>query len=103
MKQKCTMVIETLKGKSFLFCENYETISESDFGLGTNQAFRPNVFVDIEQFVTKKMDIMKIYDLEIGKFPFPRSQEAILALAALRGAASGFKAAEAFELLRERG
>ena len=81
----------------------YETISESDFGLGTDQAFRPNVFVDIEQFVSKKMDVMNIYDSEVGEFPFPRSQEAILALAALRGAASGFKAAEAFELLRERG
>jgi hypothetical protein len=35
-------------------------------------------------------------------FPFPRSVEAIRALAAVRGAASGFVAAEAFQLLRER-
>jgi hypothetical protein len=39
----------------------------------------------------------------LGPFPFPRSHESIRALATLRGAASGFRAAEAFELLRDRG
>ena len=53
-------------------------------------------------FVTKKLTAMDIYASEVGEFPFPRSHEAIRALATLRGAASGFKAAEAFELLRER-
>ena len=33
----------------------YETLSETDFGLGTDQAFRPNVFVDIENFFIKKL------------------------------------------------
>jgi LmbE family N-acetylglucosaminyl deacetylase len=80
----------------------YETLSETDFGLGTDQAFRPNVFVDIEHFFSKKLQAMDIYASEVGKFPFPRSHEAIRALATLRGAASGFKTAEAFELLRER-
>jgi LmbE family N-acetylglucosaminyl deacetylase len=80
----------------------YETLSESDFGLGTNQSFRPNVFVDIEPFLSKKLLAMDIYASELGSFPFPRSHEAIQALATLRGAGSGFKAAEAFELLRER-
>jgi LmbE family N-acetylglucosaminyl deacetylase len=80
----------------------YETLSETDFGLGTNQGFRPNVFVDIEPFLNDKLRAMEIYGSELGAFPFPRSHEAIRALATLRGAASGFKAAEAFELLRER-
>jgi N-acetylglucosamine malate deacetylase 1 len=80
----------------------YETVSETDFGLGTDQAFRPNVFIDIEHFFSKKLQAMDIYASEVGEFPFPRSHEAIRALATLRGAASGFKAAEAFELLRER-
>jgi LmbE family N-acetylglucosaminyl deacetylase len=80
----------------------YETLSESDFGLGTSQSFRPNVFVDIEPFLNKKLRAMDIYASELGSFPFPRSHEAIQALATLRGAGSGFKAAEAFELLRER-
>ena len=80
----------------------YETLSETDFGLGTDQAFRPSVFVDIKHFLSKKLEAMDIYESEVGEFPFPRSHEAICALASLRGAASGFKAAEAFELLRER-
>jgi N-acetylglucosamine malate deacetylase 1 len=80
----------------------YETLSETDFGLGTNQGFRPNVFVDIEPYLNDKLRAMDIYASELGVFPFPRSHEAIRALATLRGAASGFKAAEAFELLRER-
>ena len=79
----------------------YETLSETDFGLGTNQAFRPNVFINIEPYLTDKLRAMDIYESELGEFPFPRSHEAIRALATLRGAASGFKAAEAFELLRE--
>lgn len=80
----------------------YETLSETDFCLGTDQGFRPNVFVDIESFLEGKLRAMDIYTSELGAFPFPRSHEAIRALATLRGAASGFKAAEAFELLRER-
>ena len=80
----------------------YETLSETDFGLGTSQGFRPNVFVNIEPYLDDKIRAMDIYASEIGEFPFPRSHEAIQALAILRGAASGFKTAEAFELLRER-
>lgn len=80
----------------------YETLSETDFGLGTNQGFRPNVFVDIEPFLNGKLLAMEIYASEVGVFPFPRSPEAIRALATLRGSTAGVKAAEAFELLRER-
>lgn len=80
----------------------YETLSETDFGLDTNQSFRPNVFVDIENFLNDKLQAMDIYASELGVPPFPRSHEAIRALATVRGVASGFKVAEAFELLRER-
>jgi LmbE family N-acetylglucosaminyl deacetylase len=80
----------------------YETLSETDFGLETSKAFRPNVFINIEPYLADKLRAMEIYASEIGEFPFPRSHEAIRALTTLRGAASGFKSAEAFELLRER-
>ena len=80
----------------------YETLSETDFSLGSDPGFRPNVFIDIERFMDGKMAAMDIYKSELGAFPFPRSHEALRALATLRGAASGFNAAEAFELLRER-
>jgi LmbE family N-acetylglucosaminyl deacetylase len=89
-------------GRNIEIVAAYETLSETEFGLGTDQAFRPNVFVDINHFVSKKLEAMDIYTSEVGEFPFPRSHEAIRALATLRGAASGYNSAEAFELLRER-
>lgn len=79
----------------------YETLSETDFNLGNKQVFQPNIFVNIEPYFIEKLSAINIYQSELGEFPFPRSHEAITALARLRGAASGFKAAEAFELLRE--
>jgi N-acetylglucosamine malate deacetylase 1 len=78
----------------------YETLSETDQGLGAT--FQPNWFVDITAHLDRKVALMAIYASELGTFPFPRSNEAIRALAATRGAASGFAAAEAFELLRSR-
>ena len=80
----------------------YETISETGFGLSSEFAFHPNYFVDISDFLERKVEAISVYKSEVGDFPFPRSVEAIRALAAYRGAASGFSAAEAFQLLRER-
>ena len=59
-------------------------------------------FVDINEFLERKLEIMAVYKSELSDFPFPRSIEAIRALAALRGSTAGFMAAEAFQLLRER-
>jgi LmbE family N-acetylglucosaminyl deacetylase len=80
----------------------YETLSETDIGIGVDECFRPNVFVDITEFLEGKLRALDIYASELGKFPFPRSREAIRSLAMTRGASSGFFAAEAFQLLRER-
>jgi len=79
----------------------YETLSETDFGLGIDQCYRPNVFVNISPYLSEKLRAMSIYSSEVGEFPFPRSHEAIRSLAALRGVASGFEGAEAFMLLKE--
>jgi len=79
----------------------YETLSETEFHLGHEDLFCPNVFVDINPYLARKLDVMKIYASEMAEFPFPRSIKAIESLAFLRGASSGFEAAEAFQLLRE--
>ncbi len=81
---------------------SYETISETDFCLDTRSPFQPNCFVDITRYLERKLEVVAAYESELGEFPFPRSIDAIRSLAAVRGAASGFEAAEAFELLRER-
>lgn len=81
----------------------YETLSETDFTINPDaNYFRPNVFVNIENYLEKKVEIMKVYESEMSAFPFPRSEKAIRALAHVRGAASGYEAAEAFMLLKER-
>jgi N-acetylglucosamine malate deacetylase 1 len=81
---------------------SYETISETDFCLDTRSPFQPNCFVDISRYLERKLEALAEYASELGRFPFPRSLEAVRSLAAVRGAASGFEAAEAFQLLRER-
>jgi LmbE family N-acetylglucosaminyl deacetylase len=80
----------------------YETPSETEFGLSADSSFRPNFFVDISAYLELKLSLIAIYRSEVLGFPFPRSIEAIRAWASVRGASSGFIAAEAFQLLRER-
>jgi LmbE family N-acetylglucosaminyl deacetylase len=79
-----------------------EISSETDFGLDpTETSFRPNLFVDITTYLNEKIRIMETYDGEMRASPFPRSGEAIRALATLRGSQAGCAAAEAFMILRE--
>lgn len=80
----------------------YECISETEFASPRkDEIFAPNVFVDISDFIGKKIEIMKIYKSELGRHPFPRSIKNIKALATHRGAVMGAKYAEAFMLVRE--
>jgi len=80
---------------------SYETLSETESCLDPDvRGFRPNVFADISGYLDKKIEIMKTYRGEMRDFPFPRSEEAIRALAALRGSHCGYRAAEGFMLLR---
>jgi N-acetylglucosamine malate deacetylase 1 len=57
--------------------------------------------VDVSKTLAAKLRILGLFKGELARFPFPRSRKAVSALAAARGAASGFRAAEAFMLLRE--
>ena len=80
----------------------YETPSETEFNFIEGRNFSPNVFVNISSNLEDKIKTMKIFNSEIGEFPFPRSEKTIRSLAAFRGSQCGFEAAEAFELLYER-
>ena len=80
----------------------YETLSETDIvSRLTDEPFKPNVFVEVTDFLQTKIDIMELYKSEFGQFPFPRSEQAIRSLAAYRGTQSGCRAAEAFMLVKE--
>ena len=82
----------------------YETLSETGWNAPNVQnAFIPNVFVDISEELDEKIDAMSCYKSQLGAFPDARSLEAIEALAHYRGAVMNMKAAEAFVLIREIG
>ena len=80
----------------------YETLSETEFGINNSvNRFNPNVYININEYIDKKIEIMNVYESEMGEFPFPRSNEAIKALAMVRGATVGVEYAEAFMLLKK--
>jgi Uncharacterized proteins, LmbE homologs len=79
-----------------------ETPSETDFSSNIDaNHFIPNYFIDISNFLDKKLETMSIYKSEIGEHPFPRSNENIKAWATVRGAQAGVKYAEAFMLIKK--
>lgn len=80
----------------------YETLSETEWGspLGSS-VFVPTVYVNITDFLEKKLQAMACYQSQLREFPHPRSHTAIEALARFRGSTVGVSAAEAFMLVRE--
>jgi len=80
----------------------YETLSETDAAVQDSEQFHPDVFVDIAEHLEEKLRITSLFGDEIQPFPFPRSLEALRALAQTRGVACGTTAAECFMLLRAR-
>lgn len=64
-------------------------------------SFKPNVFVDIDNFWEKKMEAWHCYQGESRPFPFPRSDKGLETLANFRGLSSGLNKAEAFRLVRQ--
>lgn len=80
----------------------YETVSETDVATAINQpCFTPNLYENVTDTFQDKLDVMDFYESEIADFPFPRSRQAIEALAMKRGAESGYERAEAFMILKQ--
>jgi LmbE family N-acetylglucosaminyl deacetylase len=63
--------------------------------------FTPNVFFDITNTLSKKMEAVQVYKSEIREYPHPRSVEALSVAAKHWGVKVGLEAAEAFMLVRE--
>ena len=64
--------------------------------------FMPNFYVNVENFLDRKIQASRCYVTERRSFPHPRSEEALTILAQRRGIEAGFKAAEAFMILRDQ-
>ena len=79
----------------------YETLSETEWSIpNAENAFMPNVWTDITNTFTSKVEAMKCYQTQLQEFPHPRSLQAIDALANLRGSTICVNKAEAFMCLR---
>jgi len=78
---------------------SFEVPSSTEWNFHTS--FQPNVFVDISKTLKFKLKAMSVYKTEIKEFPHPRSLQALESIGKRWGSISGFKAAEAFCLVRQ--
>ncbi|MFG3429546.1 PIG-L deacetylase family protein [Streptomyces californicus] len=77
----------------------WEVRSATEWGTGT--AFRPTWFQPLsEDALAVKEQALEVYASEMRPWPHTRSIRAVMDAARLRGAQSGFPAAEAFEVVR---
>jgi LmbE family N-acetylglucosaminyl deacetylase len=84
------------------FVYAYETLSETEWNMpNVKNAFLPNTYVNIDNYLDKKLAAMRCYPSQLSDFPNPRSIEAVEALAKYRGATMNCRSAEAFMLIRE--
>lgn len=97
-----TMVgVRPINKHKILEVYSYETLSETEWNVPhVTNVFIPNTYVDISDYLEKKLEAMKHFTTQLKEFPHPRSLEAIESLAKLRGSTVGVKAAEAFSLIR---
>lgn len=81
---------------------SYETLSETEWNIPHSaNTFIPNTFIEISNYLEKKLKSMSCFTSQVSQFPNPRSLKAVESLARLRGSAMGVDAAEAFALIRE--
>ena len=76
----------------------YETPSSTEWGI---ESFNPNLFVNIESTITKKIQSCQKYSKEIKSFPHPRSKQSIINRSKYWGSVVGLKYAEAFYQVRQ--
>jgi len=77
----------------------YETLSSTDWN--PMNKFHPNLFIDIDDVLEKKIKAFSQYKNEIMTYPHPRSKQGIMIRAQFWGSTVGVKHAEAFLRIRE--
>ena len=65
-----------------------------------NSDFKNNLYIDVEGFVEKKIEALKIYDEEMRAYPHPRSYDAIISKMKSSGNEVGLNYAERFQTMR---
>lgn len=81
----------------------YETVSETEWAIPIgSEVFIPNVYENIADFFSLKIQALQCFKSQLREFPNPRSIKNLKALANYRGATVGFEMAEAFCLIRSK-
>lgn len=75
-------------------------IPSSTGWMGPKTQFEPSVFIDIREFMGKKISALCCYEQELHPSPHPRSLTYVKNLAQYRGSMAGLVESEAFELQR---
>jgi len=81
-----------------IFC--FEVLSSTEWKISYKKKFNPNLFINIDNELKKKIFALKIYKEELRKYPHSRSLKGIKTLSMYRGIQSGNKHAEAFYIAR---
>lgn len=87
-----------LKEESVKQIYSFEVLSSTEWNYPVS--FSPNVYYNIESTIDLKLRALEKYELELRKYPHPRSIEGVVVKAKQRGMEAGFLYAEAFELIR---
>lgn len=87
--------------KLFMFME---VLSATEWALDASaNRFMPNCYVEVgKEGIDVKLEALSAYNGVMRKYPHPRSNEAIVGLAAYRGAQAGCSYAEAYECVFRR-
>ena len=91
---KSAIIISRFK-KCSVIC--FECFGSTEFA---TIPFKPNLYIDIEKEFEEKIRLLDLFETEQMDFPHPRSKMNFKAKAMQRGAESGFKKAEAFQIER---
>lgn len=91
-----------LPGQTVKKLFTYFVPSSSEYNdIDEKSVFIPNVFVDIEESIDKKIRAFSSYKSEARPYPHPRSPEALRVYSRRWGLQAGIEYAEVFRLIRE--
>ena len=88
-------------GNRVLRLLSFEINSSTEWQPDSVSSFQPNWFEDVSGSISRKLQALEAYSIEIRPWPHSRSLKAVEHLARWRGTTVGTEAAEAFMLLRE--
>ena len=81
---------------------SYHVASSTEWNqINKEDLFIPNIFIDISDSISDKIDAMKCYNSECRPFPHPRSPEALEVYSQYWGISVGMRNVEVFKLIRD--